>query len=668
MVKDKSQPPAANGADEPESGLSRGDKAPRSESLGRLQRQLYARDEPAELKMRAKKLKTPRQLQHSRDVLPAQPELVDIIKQRGARRRRVLIRLGMLGVVVAVFVAAAAATVLYRRTQQVTEAQIGISINAPGEFTAGENITYTISYENNSRVAWENVEILFDPPTGFRYQSSQPEAKPSGHQFILPVGSLPSGQRGEVTISGQLIGELNSNVLARSEISISPVNFVKARLTRSETVNTTIVAVPLEISVEATNNAADGERLLATFRVRNTSNAVLDGVVLRLLPADGLQFAAEDEDFSADFSVLDSWWRLPQMQPLEEATRTAVLHISGKAGERRTVEAQGSIINEEDVFVLRQISHLITVSASELSVEQFYGGSDQPQVVIAGQKLQGVVKYKNVGTVGLKNVIVKVKFEGEGFDAATLDLRQGAYAPTNRTITWTAASVPELAAVLPQQGGELNYDFSILPIDQFPTDDSAKNQSLISSATIDSPDLPTPTGQERRVISDRLELPIGTDITLQVDAFYDDGRLGLVSSGPLPPKIGEQTTYTIRFRLGSTLNDIGDVRLVAVVPDGVQYMNSTYKTTGDVQFNERTGEITWSLPLLDGLTGRGKPAQELHVQVGITPGENLRGEEIQLLQSAITEAIDLYTDANVSHRLASFPTTETASPKQGKVE
>ncbi len=642
---------------------------PDAASIGILKKQLYAQEESAELKMRAKQLGTPKKITSLKlSGGPAQPDLVDIIKKRAKRRRKIFKWSIITGLILVAFGGAAAMTYIYRQAQQVKEDQIGIALNAPADVTAGEEITYAIDYQNNSRVEWKNVELFFTPPAGFRYSASEPPATQAGQQRLIAIGTLAAGQKGTATISGRLIGELNASVLARAELVISPVNFEKARLSRSQTVNTTIAAVPLEIAIEASNNAAGGERLLAVLRVRNTSTIALDGAVLRLLPADGLQFATEDEQFSANYSVLDSWWELPPIEPLEEVTRNAVLHVSGQPGEKRTLGVQGAIKQDGEVYVLREVSHVITVSASELAVTQLYDGSDQPQVVKAGQKLAGVVKYKNVGTVGLKNVIIALTFEGEGFDPASLDLKQGAYNPITRTITWTAASVPQLAAVLPQREGELEYAFSILPIDQFPAVATAKNQSLITSATIDSPDLPTPTGQDRRVISDRLELPIGTEVSLQVDSFYDDGRLGIDSSGPVPPEVGEQTTYTLRFRLGSTLNDIGDVRLVAVLPDGVTYLNRIYKTAGDVEFNERTGEISWSIVTVEGLTGRSKPPQELHVQVGITPGENLRGEIIQLLQSAKVEALDLYTDESVTYTLSSFPSTETASPKQGKVE
>ncbi len=642
-----------------------------SSQINILKKQLYARDESSEIKQRVSALGQPANVAQKNPAnLVRKPNLFNVIKERRASRRKAMWWVIAVVLVIGTFAAAAGLTAWYRSTQQVTQAQLGLSINAPAEFTAGEEITYTINFTNNSRVDWQNVEVLFEPPVGWRYLASNPTNQPSGQQHIFSLGNLVAGKSGQATISGQLLGEQRDSVLARAELTISPANFPKARISRSETTATTIVAVPLDVSIESSDNAASGERLVATIAVRNTSSQALEGVLLRLAPSLGLQLAPEDEGFTADFSVLDSWWALPVLQPLEEASRTVILYVDGQAGERRTLTAEGIVRNGDYLFVQREVNHVLTVSASELSVNQTINDSEEPQPIVAEQKLTGKIQYQNVGTTGLKNVIVTALIEGDGFDAATLKLKAGAYNPTTKIITWTAASVPALALVQPQQKGVLEYEFSILPTDKFPANPDGQNQSLIITAVVDSPDLPTPTGQERKVSSNRLVLPIATQPTLDISAFYDDGRLGLVSSGPLPPEVNKETTYTIRFRFGSTFNDLGEAKMTAVLPDGVNYLNKTYITSGQVDFNERNGEIIWTMPTLEGLSGRVKPAPELHVQVGITPGDNLRGKQISLLQSAVAEGTDMYVDksVNTSFEPSKLPTTETAAPGQGTVK
>jgi len=639
--------------------------------INMLKKQLYARDESDVIKTRVTALGQPPKVSRQNAAnLIKKPDLFNVMKARRSRRNKIIWWTAGVLIIAAVFGSAAALTAWYRGTRQVTQEQLGIAIEAPREFTAGETITYKISFTNNSRVHWKNVEIVFEPPPGWRFRESNPAAQASGHQYIFSTGDLAAGQTGEAQISGQLIGEANDSLLARAELQISPENFPKARINRSETFATTIVAVPVEISIEAAANAASGERMIASVKVKNTSSQKLEGLLLKLSPTLGLQLAPEDEQFSAEFSVLDSWWSLPALEPFAESERRLVMYIDGQAGERRTLTAEGMIREGNETFVLRQVNHVVTISASELSVTQTVNGTEDPQPVKAGQEMKAAVQYQNVGTTGLKNVIVTAQFEGAGLDASNLKLKSGAYNPVTKTITWTAASVPELAVLQPQQKGVLEYEYSILPTDKFPSDANGQNQSLIVTAAVDSPDLPAPIGQERKVASSRVVMPIATEPILEVAAFYDDGRLGLPSSGPLPPEVGQQTTYTLRFRFGSTFNDLGEAKMTAVLPDGVEYLNKNYMTAGGLDFNERNGEITWSLPTIEGLSGRAKPAPELHVQVGITPGENLKGRRVTLLQSARTGGIDMYIDQPVTYQVdqSLMPSTETASPQKGTVQ
>lgn len=644
--------------------------SPEEESeLSTLRKNLYKQDEPAEFKARISSLKTDKPKVRKKPVEDTDPpEFVDVIKKRSRKRKVLTLWIVVGALALLAFAVAVWATFAYRNSLQVKDEQIQLTIDAPQEFVAGEDAVYTLRYGNDSRVDWSGAEIVFTPPQGFLYRSSDREVSAQGQQYFIPVGDLSQGQKGEVAFTGQLLGEQQSTALAQAEIAFHPANAEKARMTKSQTANTLIVAVPIDVSITAGNNAAEGERVVAQVTVRNTSSVPLSGMRLQIEPAFGLELMTGDTTFSADFSVPDTAWELPEIAPREEITRTVVMRVSGRPGERRVLTARGVIVGGENQFVLRTVEHVITVSSAELMVHQEFNGQGEDLVVRAEDNVEARVVFKNVGTVGLKNVIVRVTLGGFGLDPASLKLPAGAYDPIQKTITWTAASVPQLATLLPGQEGELFYTFDVLPTDQFPVNEETINPSITAVATVDSPDLPTPSGQERRVITDQFTMPVATNLTLDADAFYDDGRLGITSTGPLPPEVGQRTTYTMRFRLGSTLNAAGEIHMIARLPEGIEYTDETYMTTGEVEFNDRTREVDWLIPQIDAQAGRSGPAPELHIQVAITPGENLRGEVMPFLQSAVASGLDLYAEEQVEVRLQTVPTTRTADRDNGTVQ
>lgn len=639
-------------------------------SISMLRRNLYAKDEPIELKKRTQELLTPKKPKTFPEAVAREmPALTNVMQEKAKRRRSVMRWSASIALAVLIFAGGIWLTMWYRSTQQVAQSHIQLEIAAPTRFTAGEVIEYGVQIKNTSRVEWTTVDLTFTPPAGFTYESSSPAGQASEKNVTVSLPPLSPDQSNSFTVRGRLIGEEGATALAQAEAIISPKNFPKEKIMQSQTASTIVSAIPLDISIEAAKSAAVGERIAAIIHVRNLSDAPIEGAVLRLSPAAGMQLAIEDTGFSPEFSVLDSFWRLPKIDPLGEVIRYSVLYVSGNAGDQRQLDVD--IIQQQNgqTFTLRSISHVVLVTSSQLEVTQAFNSDATGKLTVAsGQRLDGIVQYKNTGTTGLTDAIVKVKFEGTGLDPATLKLNSGAYDPTTSTLTWTAASVPALKNVLPGAGGQIAYSFSMLPYDKFPLQPNGKNQQLIVTASLDSPDLPKPTGQARQVISDRFFLPVATDMLLGADAFYDDGRLGITSSGPVPPKVGQQTTYTLRASIGSSLNDIENMKVIIVLPDGVSYTGQSYKTAGEIDYNNRTNTMTWTMPILEGLVGRSVPAQELRIQVAITPGENVRGQVVKLVQSIEASGTDSFTDTATGARISEMPTTRTASPQNGEVQ
>ncbi len=640
------------------------------DGISMLRRNLYAKEESEELKKRTQELLIPKQpTVRPEATVKDHPELTNLMAEKAAQRKKLLTRSGIAIMALVVFSAGVALTFWYRSTRQVQQSQVHIEIGAPTRFTAGGTISYVVNITNKSNVDWGTVDVRFTSPSGFVYESSSPNGRASDKIVEASLPALSSGASQTFTVSGRLVGEEGATALASAEVTISPKNFPKEKIIQSQTANTVISAIPLDISIEAGKSAAVGERVAAIIHVRNLSDTPIEGAVLKLTPAPGMQLAIEDTGFSAEFSVVDSFWRLPTIAPLDEVVRYSVLYVSGNSGDRRELEVAVMQQQKQETFTLRKIAHVVSVTSSQLTVAQSFNNNSEGKLTVAAeQRVDGVVQYKNTGTTGLTDAIVKVKFEGTGLDISTLKLNSGAYDPTTNTLTWTAASLPALKSILPGTEGKIAYSFNILPFAKFPLQPNGKNQQLTATASVDSPDLPKPTGQTRQVISDRFFLPVTTGVLLGMDAFYDDGRLGITSTGPIPPRVGEQTTYTLRTRIGSSLNDIENTQIVIVLPDGVSYTNQFYKTAGDIDFNARTNTMTWTIPLLEGLVGRAVPSHELNMQVAITPGGNVRGQVVPFVKSIQVRGTDSFTDVLTQASLTEFPNTRSASPQNGDVQ
>ncbi len=630
--------------------------------LDKLQRELYQQNKDREVERRVQELP---QL----GLRPAQPapspsragldRLAQVARRSATQHRRRLIVAGSIVGGVMVLMLAVAGTWWYRARQTIGQEQIAVQLLGPTSITSGDVVTYEVKYKNDSRVAWDTVELSVAVPDGWKLQQTDPGFVISGPVQLLKIGTMEPGEEKTARLTGKLIGEEQTTALAKAEVTLTPRNFPSGRFSKVQTLGTLIATVPLEVGIDAPKGAAGGDRVAATINLRNTGATALEVVYLGLQVDSGLSLAPDDKAFSPDFSVPTARWKSFRLEPLQTVTRTAVVYVSGAPGERRQLTAQAGLLDGTTPRPQRTVSHVLVVDQASLAIQQTFDAISQDGVVTTGQSVKGTVTYQNLEAVAFTDARIRVQLEGIGFDPASLEVNGGGYDAKTKTITWTAAALPELKVLQPHQKGEIKFDFSILKAEQFPkTGDQLNNFALVSTATADSE---VKTGKV--VASDRRVLAIVTDPTLEFASFYDDGRLGIKSTGPNPPVVGQETTYTIRLRLGSSLNDLGEVTVRAVVPDGVRATGSTYKTSGEATFNERAQEMVWQVPLVPGGTGRLQPAEELYFQVAVTPGAHQKNQPVPLLKSVSVTGVDQFTDTAVETKpeqtLLQLPKTDT---------
>lgn len=629
-----------------------------------LRKELYARDESEDLRRRQEELSKWGYLKPPTGPGEEQGEVrFKNVELELAQRRKKRIRLAtILGSCLLIIALIVAGTWWYRSTKRVTDEMIAVSVDAPSSITSGQNIQYTIHYKNESKVGWQNVELVVELPTNFEFRDSEPRTIVQGRQLTHQIGTLSQEQEGEVRINGQLVGEAGSAAALEAELFLTPENFLSGRFSKKVVFTTAITTSPVEVAITAPGTVTENERRVIPIQIRNLSNQVLQNVSVRLTPSPSIEIMVTDPLVSPDFDKASSQWLIPTLAPFETVTRTVVVTFHGKPGSQDAFAIEAALEQEKGRVIQHTITHVFSIAVPALSLTQTYNEKSGDLVVSAEEKLEGVIHYRNTSQVNIRDLIISLKLDGIGFDPEELDLKNGAYDSATQTIRWSAATVPALKFVAPGQEGDLEYSFSMLPTEKFPTTGpQLTNFLVVSTVSADSPDLPPGTDGKRTVISNRTVLSTKTNLTLTPEAFYDDGRLGLPSSGPNPPQVNQETTYTVRLRLGSTLNDTSRTKVEAVIPDGVRYTGKEYHTLGDVHVNERTGLISWEISLLPAGTGRIAPPAELHVQLAVRPGEDKGGNNIQLLRSLTVSGIDEFVDQVVTLQVKTFPRTPTVA-------
>ncbi len=604
------------------------------------------------------------------------PYLFDAAAAARRRRKRMLWGALLLAAVVAVAGATYGVTRWYRVARMVHKEQIDLTVQGPERITSGDEVRVTVGLKNASRVGWENVTVVLETPDGFTVKSAvpapagapptpSPSGAPAPRAVTWAVGNLPARASTDLSVAGRLVGEEGTSALFTGLVTLTPANRTTAPPPKTALASVALAGIPIDLSLDVPQRASSGTPIVVHVAYQNRTANDLEGARIVLEVPQGFTVSAS----SPPVAGRELAWELPAVPPQAQGEITVSGTIEGDPDTTKPFVARVGFLTPDGRFLVqRQVQRSLEIARAALSMTQAMNGERDLLKANPGDEVQGRVVYKNTGTGGLREVIVKLTFEGTGLDVGSVRVQGGFFSSRQKTITWSTASSPQLRALRPGEAGELAYSFKLLPVAGLPfASEKDRNFQLVTQAVGDSPDLPTPPGAPKEVVTDRFELLINSVPAIVLGAFFDDGRAGLpVSQGPLPPQVGKETILTVRARITNTSNELIDGTYQTVLPEGVRWVGKEYHTTGTMRFNERTRDVTWTIPLLAARAGAALPAPEFAFQVGITPSLNQVGSEVPLTRGHVFEATDAFTTSRLRAE-GEAVTTRTVDEKNAEV-
>ena len=304
---------------------------------------------------------------------------------------------------------------------------------------------------------------------------------------------------------------------------------------------------------------------------------------------------------------------------------------------------QVGCLDAQGEFSLQQEVALSTaVIEPGLSLALVVNGKSTDAPVNLGETVNYSVVYKNIGTQVLGDVTVTLVLDSPVLDLASLeDTHLGSV--SGGTITWAKDQVAALGRLQPLDEGTIDFTVKLkeakgLKPDQLTTPITSTLEATV--ATIN--DRP----MNATVAAKPLVNTINT--TLDLDAqvrYFDDDNLA-VGSGPLPPVVGQATTYRVYWRLANSLNEVTDVAVTTTLSPGVTWEGKQYASAGDLSVDEKTREVTWTVSRIPP----GKTGDDVNVwfDLGLTPTAAQAGRVILLTAETNLTAKDAKTKSQIT--------------------
>jgi len=525
---------------------------------------------------------------------------------------------------------------------------IRLTFKSQQSIASGDEVIYVLEYKNIEKVTLRNVEIIFRYPDGFDFISAEP-APSNEFNSSWQLGDLAKGQSGKIEIKGKLIGEVGSIKTISATASFQPENFSSVFKDEASFTNQ-ITSSILEINLEGPTQVLPEKKITYKISYRNNSDQTLEKIkVLVNYPANFIFQEANPKPFSEenDARNLNNEWIINNLEKEQEGE----IEITGgyvaaeDAADIANFTAQiGFIKPDSEEFSLQQEKTVSTeIIKPNLNLSLIINGSNQDQPINFGQTLTYSITYKNLGQKDLDEVSFSITLESDVLDLDTLEDKNSGIKDGN-TITWGKDQISELDLVRPLAEGTI--DFSIQVKEAEAIDLDRDNLQVTSQASATMASIGELAVEDLKVETEKIINNINTDIQLKVEGRYFDDDNIAVGTGPLPPVVGQKTSFRIYWYLANSLHEVKDVTIKTTLPEGVEWTDKYLVKAGNISYSEKNNEVTWTINRIPP----NKTFEDLNVwfDVAVTPTKQQVRKLLILTDQAELSATDEVTDSEIT--------------------
>jgi hypothetical protein len=520
-----------------------------------------------------------------------------------------------------------------------------LEILGPSEVTVGKEVEFIVKYKNNGNFRLEEPELIFEPPDG-SLKNDELAKREVLKEEKLGVAIYP-GEENSFSFKMRIFGKEGEVKVAKATMSFRPKN-LKARYSVSTSFPTQIKSVPITFEFDLPSKIETGKEL--NFKLDYFSNVDLPLTNLRVQ----VDYPQSFEFFSSTpKSIEKTEWEIPVLNRTEGGRIEIQGKISGEIGKVEIFKARIGLLKENQFIVLKEIEKGVEIVKPSIFLRQEINGNPQ-YVATPGEWLHYTIYFKNIGDEEMKNLFLISKLEGDAFDFQTIKSDLGECKPGDDSVIFDWRRVPKLQYLAPTDEGKVDFWIKL-------KDDlgNVKNPILKNKVFI-------------LQMREEFVTKISSKIEVSQKGFYYDEVFG--NSGPIPPRVGETTTYTILWQVKNYYSDVKDVKVRAKLPE---YVNLTGKIfpeemASKFSFDPNSREIVWSLGDLERGKGVFTPPLSIAFQIAFLPTESQRGQTPEIIGEIKISGEDTWTEkileATSTPITTALPDDPQIKPEMGIVQ
>ncbi len=448
---------------------------------------------------------------------------------------------------------------------------------APREVITGAPSTLIIRYTNGTDEELRNAEFTVIPPRHFLSQS----------EMHYTLGTIPVGGTGNVHIKGVMFGDVGGEQAFQSKLTFvhgkesdtfgEKIDFHVFSPTRSA----------LTLTLQLPQRLIASQLIKGIVRYDNTGET--DFPVVSVLPEwpEGFVFTRADRPLRA------SQFEIPSVK----AGESGEFHFEGilkNPPEEVTFVFQPSFTFADERYTQETLRHTAPIIPLPITLSHTIDSSS----VRPGSEITFTIRYKNIADFPVSNITLNMESDSPFLK------------PTSNQ---------KIEMLKPGEEGEIAVT-ETLRSTLLQSETSVYEHLTLPTRALASYTMEDGTGQQVSSTGKTIESPITTPIRFESFARYKTEGGDQIGRGPVPPKVGEETTYWVFWHVGGTTNELTNLRIEGTLPEGVRFTSrQTVSQNGSIYYDSKTNSVVWTSKSISPTLSPTSKIVGAAFEVGITP-------------------------------------------------
>jgi len=518
-----------------------------------------------------------------------------------------------------------------------------LEILGPAETEIYQEVEYLVRYKNIGNVLLEEPRLIFEYPEHAITENNTLREE-------IKLDDVYPGQEKTLSFKARLVGEEDRALTAQVTLSYQPKN-LKARYESTTTLTTLINSVPFNFGFDLPSKTASGKEMKFALNYFSNINYPLSNLKVKIEYPSDFEFLESDPP-----ALEETDWEIPPLNKAEGGRIEITGRIQGEVGEEKVFTAEFGTWQEGEFILFKKTIKGVEIVKPALYITQEINGNPN-YIANPGDPLHYEISFKNIGGEALSDLSLVVTLTGEAFDFNTLKTLNGEYKPGDNSIIWDWRRMGALQFLNVQQEGKVEFWLNLKNEWQNPSSEGKteiKDEIYLSQA------------KEEFINKVNSKLEISQKGYRQAEVWEN--------SGPLPPQVGQTTTYTIIWQAKNYYNEVKNIKVKAILPQNVKLTGKIFPETEaeKLTFDSQSREIVWDVGDLKVGQGVFNSAPNNAFQIAFTPDVSQRGGTPQIIGQAKITGEDSWTGQTLETAASSvntaLPDDQTLTKQQGIVQ